>query len=180
MATFCPSYLPLLSAAKASPITICAGKQMSLCTYCFPRRIASSRPISNGMALIPCVESAADMTRQNAWEVFGTSTTLSLRLSFVNFTGYGSANGFTSWTNFFSRPISTVSKKERTRIPKGPWISLSSTFKMSGVLPEISFIIRTISSDKYASWPQPKLTTCTYSRFSLCAAKIAEDNILAW
>lgn len=68
------SYFPLRRAARASPMTICAGKQMSLCTYFFPRRMASSLPTSNGTARIPWVERAADITRQKAWEVLGTST----------------------------------------------------------------------------------------------------------
>ena len=65
-ATSFPLYFPLSSAANASPITTCAGKQISLCTYRFPRRIASSRPISNDTARIPWPFNAAVIIRQNA------------------------------------------------------------------------------------------------------------------
>ena len=106
---------------------------------------------------------AADITRLNACEVFGTSTTRSLASCLVNFVGYGSDNCCTCSVLRFLR-CAAVSKKLRTRMRSGPVASLSSSFSTNGCLPLISFIMRMISSDKYASCPHPKLTTCAYSR----------------
>ena len=46
MATSFPSYFPLFKAASASPMTIWAGKQMSLWTYFFAEadRLLPARP----------------------------------------------------------------------------------------------------------------------------------------
>ena len=79
-----------------------------------------------------------------------------------------------------ARLLSIVSTKERVRMPRGPRISLSSTLRTSGVLGPTSFIKRIISSERYASWPQPKLTIWTYSMWGLCAAMTADESIRAW
>ena len=121
---------------------------MSLWTYFLPRRIASSRPIGSGSARSPCFSIAADMTRQNAWEVFGIKTMRSFLSFFSYFTGYGSVRAWTGASSCFSLCIRTVSIKDRTRIRSGPWISLSSSFKTSGIFPDTCFMRRMISSER--------------------------------
>ena len=65
-------------------------------------------------------------------------------------------------------------------MPREPAASLSSTFRISGGLPLSSPSRRMISSDKMASWPQPKLTICTYSRQGCSAVTMAPESIRAW
>ena len=68
-------------------MTTWAGKQMSLWTYCLPRRMASSRPTSRGTVRRPSLPMAADMTRQKAWDTLGMSTRRSFLSRLLNFTG---------------------------------------------------------------------------------------------
>ena len=65
-------------------------------------------------------------------------------------------------------------------MPRDPAASLSSTFRIRGGLPLPFPSRRMISSDKMASWPQPKLTICTYSRQDLPAVTMAPESIRAW
>ena len=65
-------------------------------------------------------------------------------------------------------------------MPRDPAASLSSTFRIRGGLPLPSPSRRMISSDKMASWPQPKLTICTYSRQGCSAVTMAPESIRAW
>ena len=64
---------------EASPMVICAGKQMSLWTYRFPSSMARSRPMSSETACAPWRANDADMSRENACEVFGTRMVLMRR-----------------------------------------------------------------------------------------------------
>ena len=83
-------YISALQAASASPMTIWAGKQMSLWTYFFPRRIASSRR----QAAAPRGVLLSHGCRHDAAEGMGRCSepgrcAVSSR-SFLYFTGYGS------------------------------------------------------------------------------------------
>ena len=121
----------------------------------------------------------AAMRRANACEVFGTKMTFSRRSAFRYFTGYGSRNGRKGAAERSARFILMVSTNERMRMRSGPGTSDSSTFSTSGDLSVISCMMRTISSERYASWPHPKLTICAYSKLGSCAAMTAVDSMRA-
>ena len=174
-------YCPLCNAAISSPMTIWQGKQMSLWVYFLPRAISSGPPTGSVTARMPSRSMSPCSNVDTGAEMLGTSSVRSCLSRFRYLAGYGSGrrktDGGASCCRF--RRSCTVSRKDWTRMPREPEARLSSIFSTSGGLP-LSPRMRISSSDNMASWPQPKLTICTYSSAGMAAVTSAPDSIRAW